>query len=309
MTEAISTAYREDPAFFPATGETLFGILTRPTGPARDIGIIMITGGGHLTLVQRNRMFVRLARRAAGLGCHALRFDFRGTGESSGLVDRFSLEDLFDHDVEGAVQLLRSEGVNRVILMGTCFGGRSALVCAARSDAVEGVVLVSPPVWDVPRGDPPVVRKALRLSLWRRLGALPGARSILQSGRVRDLRRWGTQKARRAREARAERARERDGDEWVGSGFLRPLAKTLDRGIPMLFVFGEEDELYRDFAQARQGRLGRMLEAAGSQVRVEVFPGRVHGFDTIASQDGLIDEVVAWLETVEARRQTREGSS
>ncbi|MDP8957906.1 MAG: alpha/beta fold hydrolase, partial [Actinomycetota bacterium] len=140
----LVSASEEIPVFFPAGGETLFGILTRPVGEPKGVGVVLLAVRATF---HRNRVAVLLARRLAGLGFHVLRFDYHGLADSSGTAT-FHLDQPFVEDVEGAVRRMRQEGVERFVLVGQCFGARTALAAAARLDGIAGVVLVALPVLD-----------------------------------------------------------------------------------------------------------------------------------------------------------------
>jgi len=72
----IHTEYREFPVVFAAGGEEIYGILAEPLRAARDTGVILLTGGGFIPMMHRNRMWVRLARRR-GIPRDALRLPWR----------------------------------------------------------------------------------------------------------------------------------------------------------------------------------------------------------------------------------------
>jgi dienelactone hydrolase/acyl carrier protein len=143
------TAYNDHPVFFPAGDDDLFGILTSPCVEGNGTAVTMLTGGGYVTSMHRNRTYVRLSRRLAELGYHGLRFDYHGTGESGGTADRFELHRPFVGDLEAALAWLRGQGIDRHVLVGSCFGSRTALACAPGLAGLAGVVLLSPPARDL----------------------------------------------------------------------------------------------------------------------------------------------------------------
>jgi len=139
-------AYREVPAFFAADGEHLFGVLTSPTGDPTGLCVTMLAGAWYGPATHRNRLFVRLARRlATEWGCHSLRVDFHGAGESTG-VSHLGLDDPFPGDLTGAVHWLQSQGIHRHVVVGACLGSRTALMAAPEIDGLEGLVLLAPPL-------------------------------------------------------------------------------------------------------------------------------------------------------------------
>lgn len=147
--EGDTGGWRSEPVFFPAGGERLFGVFTAPSGDAHGTAVTMLTGGGYITSTHRNRLYVRLARRLAGLGYHSMRFDYRGTGESTGTIDGFLLDQPFVEDVLGAVEWVEGQGVVRHVLVGSCFGARTALAAADHVSGLDSAVLLSAPVRDI----------------------------------------------------------------------------------------------------------------------------------------------------------------
>ena len=71
-----------------------------------------------------------------------LRFNFRGVGASTGRHDEGAGE---VDDVLAAVEFLKSQGVEQVVLAGYSFGAVMCLKAASRL-AVEAMVLVAPPL-------------------------------------------------------------------------------------------------------------------------------------------------------------------
>jgi LmbE family N-acetylglucosaminyl deacetylase len=76
---------------FGCEAETLFGVLHRPVQPGTR-GVVIVVGGPQ-TRVGSHRQFVLLARALAAAGVAALRFDYRGMGDSSGSVRDFTTID------------------------------------------------------------------------------------------------------------------------------------------------------------------------------------------------------------------------
>jgi dipeptidyl aminopeptidase/acylaminoacyl peptidase len=71
-------------------------------------------------------------------GYDVLTFDFRGYGESGG--DRFSLGDLEVRDVAGALNYLKTRGVNQVGALGFSMGAATALNSAPAHPEMRAVV-------------------------------------------------------------------------------------------------------------------------------------------------------------------------
>ncbi|MGH9117740.1 MAG: hypothetical protein ACRD0A_07630, partial [Acidimicrobiales bacterium] len=85
--------------------------------------------------------------------------------------------------------------------------------------------------------------------------------------------------------------------EWLSHRLLEQLETVLDRGVPVLFVYGDDDPYLRDFETARTGALGPLVDGPGGQVRVVVVPGRVHGLTSSVTQDAVLAAIEDWATT------------
>lgn len=280
----------EEPLFFASGSETLFGIRSAPApthaGAASATDGLVVLGGGKTpsTVTGRNAIFARLARAGAQQGMHAIRFDYHGVGDSTGSahqrLDRPAVDDLV-----GAGAVLRSFGAERLFLVGSCYGGRTALSGAAAVGDVAGILMLSPPLRDFASSE----RVTKDWSAMDHLKAIVRPRTLIGGTEPITPRRYLRFLATGARVAlrRVSDSTRRGGDPtpWVSPAFLEPLAEAIAAAIPITIVYGEEDGDLVDFRDAHAGRLGELLGRAGSRVEVVVLPGRVHGFATLDMQD------------------------
>ncbi|MDN5937642.1 MAG: alpha/beta fold hydrolase [Salinisphaera sp.] len=147
---------------WPGAGESL---RSRVPGPAGDLDTLVETTretwretlavvchphpqyGGS----KENKVVYTLARAARELGCHSLRFDFRGVGDSQGGFDDGVGE------VEDVLAVLdwaqRTSGCGRWLLMGFSFGAATALRAAMRQTPL-GLVTAALPTAYFPQGLP-----------------------------------------------------------------------------------------------------------------------------------------------------------
>lgn len=90
-----------------------------------------------------NPVVIRIVQSYAEQGFSTLRFNFRGTGRSTGMFDNSHGE---QSDVEAALVYLKDRGYTQVSLAGYSFGSR--VNCGLLSQGIEVAdhVLVSPPV-------------------------------------------------------------------------------------------------------------------------------------------------------------------
>jgi pimeloyl-ACP methyl ester carboxylesterase len=299
---ATPVAYEEFPTFFDVDGTTLFGIVTRPrTGDGRT-GMILIPGGGLPLNVNRNRVTVRMCRGLAALGYTTLRMDYHGTGESDGVIDRFHLGHPFVADVAAGVDHLRSLGVDEVVVVGlTCFGARTALATAAEREDVAEVVAMATPMRDFQMGEGHRLKAAMRKSVWRYALEAFRPRTIrgLFDRHTRRQYRDHFRTKRKVVAARASRVISASKTasteiEPVSPRLIRALDRLVDRRVPMLWVYGEDEEYYGEFQAARTDGLKRVLDRAGPLLTVRTVPGKVHGLARLDVQDAVTDVLFEW---------------
>ncbi|MGH2770590.1 MAG: alpha/beta fold hydrolase [Actinomycetota bacterium] len=294
---APATSADEAPTFFRAGSHELFGILTRPTVDPRGSALIMLAGGCYVPAMHRNRLSVRITRRAAALGYHAFRMDYHGVGESTGFVETWRLGDLFVDDLEGGLAWIRQQGISRFVLAGSCFGARTCLATAARVRELEAVILLVPPVRDFEMGMREV-EAAPPSSDLKRAFSKEKLRGLLDARTRSRYRRRGWALLAAAARRAARRLGIGPRDEFasrVSRKFLDSLDALVERRIPVLIVYGDQDSDYREFRRAQAGRLGKILERAAGRVEVRVAPGQVHGFTTLGAQETTLEIIEEWL--------------
>jgi pimeloyl-ACP methyl ester carboxylesterase len=291
---AVATTAEERFIAIDAPGEQLVGVLTNPTAPATGTVIVLLSGRSGVSSVGRSRLFVVLARNLAALGYHVMRFDYRGTGDSTGVEQPWSMTAPFLADVEAVVGWLEAEGFERIMLMGTCGGARLALHAAPTTPGIAGVALFSPLVRDYTKGErtdalpvTDVARRAFRL---RTLTGLRDEHTrtrylTIARRRLRLLRRRGPRSDRRP-------------FEWVSGTVVRDLERLARHGVPVLAFFGSEDTTLVDWRRGEDGPLGRVLAEAGDTVRVEVVPGKYHTLPATEAQSALLAALERWLPDV-----------
>jgi len=151
--------------------EYLTGIVTTPpAGLARDAGLVILNAG----LVHRvgpNRVGVEVARKAAGAGFVALRFDLSNLGDSRARADSLPVEASAVAEVRLAMdELARTHGLDRFVVFGICSGAEHALRAGLEDSRVVGAVLVDgyayrTPAYYLRYYGPRLFRRAA----WRRL--------------------------------------------------------------------------------------------------------------------------------------------
>jgi dienelactone hydrolase len=264
LQDVSTTAFDEVPVFVPCDDESIFGVLTSPARSERGVAVVFVWGAAGFPSFGKNLMVARLGRRAAEAGYHALRFDYLGSGDSSGTGTFHRLDEPLVHEVVAVCRWLRDRGLRRVVFVGSCSGARIALAATSVVDGVAGLGLISPPLLDYTRDE---------------------------AQRIADAIADGTT------------------PEWSSATVRERLGAMIDDAVPLLLVYGQADQLYKEFEKARTGLLGDVLEAAGKRVAVRVLDGWVHADPTVAGQDLLVDAVGEWLAEIAGRVDARSEAS
>ena len=289
-----ATSAHERPAFFPMGAESLFGVLTSPPGEHNGVAAIVLSGGGATApATNRNRLSVHMCRQLAALGYHAARFDYHGIGESTGvLAGAPKVYEPYLHDIEAAVGWVRSSGLDRFILIGSCFGARTALSYAPQLDGLEGLILVSPPLRDIQLEEGAGTRLAHNLSLRQAVARAARLQTIRGLAHPTRRRAYGHFVKAKTRQALGANGHATDGvDHWVSAMFLEPLRRLAAGDIPVRFVYGTKDWHYDDFERGRSGRLGNVLDAS-PLTDVTLIEGEVHGLTNVRVQEEVAEVVM-----------------
>ncbi|WP_027864567.1 hydrolase 1, exosortase A system-associated [Massilia alkalitolerans] len=161
---------------FPCGGDWLVGVASLPAEPASR-GVLVVVGGSQYR-TGSHRQFTLLARALAQDGIPAMRFDYRGMGDSEGETRSF---ESVDDDLRAAIDAFfaAAPGLREVVLWGLCDGASAAALYARSDRRVAGLVLLNPWV----RTDDGLARTTLRHYYRQRLGESSFWRRLL-SGRL-----------------------------------------------------------------------------------------------------------------------------
>lgn len=129
---------------FPCAGDMLVGVLALPEQPAHT-GVLIAVGGPQYR-AGSHRQFVQISRALAQGGFAALRFDFRGMGDSEG--EQRTYEQV-DEDLDAAMGAFARAlpSVKRIVLLGLCGGATAALLYWNRrgpDPRIGGLCLLNP---------------------------------------------------------------------------------------------------------------------------------------------------------------------
>jgi pimeloyl-ACP methyl ester carboxylesterase len=139
--------------YIPVGVDHVFGVFTEPVGTPSGLAVLLLSGGMYTLSTNRNRMFVDLARDLAGAGHRVLRMDYRGVGESTGVIGPYALSDPNQADVTGAFECLAAAGRTDLVVVGCCYGARAAMHALSGDARVRSMVLLAPPLGDEGRGE------------------------------------------------------------------------------------------------------------------------------------------------------------
>jgi exosortase A-associated hydrolase 1 len=275
-------------ALLDCDGDACIGVVAAPASPATAArtGVVIVVGGPQYR-VGSHRQFVLLARSLAAAGFPALRFDYRGMGDSDG--ERRDFEDV-GIDIGCAVAaLVRDAGVTDVVLWGLCDGASAALMYAAADPRIAGVVALNPwarsaQIAAVTRVRHYYVRRIVSGAFWRKMltggvGLLRGARELAGSLR-------GSISGRSTSGGDGYLQRMHDG--WT----------SLRR--PLLLVLSGHDFTAREFEQwvAQDERRKALIRGPG----VEIYRSDVadHTFSDARSRDAVTTRTIEWIRRLPA---------
>ncbi len=132
------------PFYFNTTERRLFGVYHAAEGrPARPAGVVVCPPFGH-EYVRSYRALRNVAAQLAKSGCHVLRFDYFGTGDSAGDGRDGRLGGWLDDIAAAVAELKDTADVTRVSLFGLRLGGALAVAAASARMAVDALTLWDP---------------------------------------------------------------------------------------------------------------------------------------------------------------------
>lgn len=127
--------------------ELLAAVHLSPRLHARSVAVLLCNPFGE-EAARAHRAYRVMARKLEEAGYAAMRFDYAGTGDSSGDIADYGV-DAWIEDIEAAADMLRKEsGVSRIVLVGLRFGATLAALCAQRARLRAAHVVLWDPVVD-----------------------------------------------------------------------------------------------------------------------------------------------------------------
>ncbi len=150
----------ERPVLFFNHGQQLNGILHSPMARESLCPAVVFFHGFTGTKVEPHRIFVKTARELAAIGVYALRFDFRGSGDSAGDFSEMTIGGEVSDALKSIDVLSAMPGVDpaRIGVLGLSMGGCVAACVSGRDRRVKSTVM-----W-APFSDDPPERKQERMA-------------------------------------------------------------------------------------------------------------------------------------------------
>jgi len=162
--------------FFGPPDRQMFGCFHPPTTDVvRDSAVLLCYPWGQEYL-SSHRAYLQLAIALSSRGFSVLRFDYVGTGDSSGDAEACTLASWRADLHAAAAELRRRSGVDQICLGGLRLGGAVAAQAAAAQHDISGLFLWQPVV----RGDRYLedIRLRHQAMLWRSFATLPTSDSF-----------------------------------------------------------------------------------------------------------------------------------
>lgn len=131
----------ERPVTFDVAGARLLGIV-HETGTPATTGLLVVVGGPQYR-IGAHRQFVHLTRHLAAHGIPAMRFDYRGIGDSEGTFTGFGA---IGPDIDGAITAFRVAvpSLQKIVLWGLCDAASAIVMKENFDDSVAGAVVLNP---------------------------------------------------------------------------------------------------------------------------------------------------------------------
>ena len=135
-----------NPIFFGRSPKSLFGVYHPPKATqARATGVVLCYPFGQ-EYMRAHRAFRQMALLLSKAGFHVMRFDYSGTGDSSGDATEVSLADWVEDAGAAADELKETAEIERIAFVGLRLGASIAAMAAADRPDVTNVVLWDPAV-------------------------------------------------------------------------------------------------------------------------------------------------------------------
>ncbi|MCR4403349.1 MAG: alpha/beta hydrolase [Firmicutes bacterium] len=295
---------------FANEGQKLIGVLHRPARPVTPdhdkAPAVVLFHGFTGTKVERHRIFVKTAEALAREGIVALRFDFRGSGDSEGDFEDMTLPgEISDAraSLDYASGLPGVDG-NNLGILGLSMGGAVA-ACVSDDPRVRSVVL-----WSAVADLEATFLDAVRSGAWReapgsgvtgaeRPGPAPGqpASPGADEATGKSPEGHGNEHIPALAAFAIPRRVDVKGNV-VGREFIltlteaRPLETVQRCKAPVLVIHGDRDE---SVPVSHSAMYERAIKEADGTVEVHIVAGADHTFNSAVWEAEVLSKTVAWF--------------
>lgn len=262
----MSQTEQREYVHFRSDGQQIFGIIHRPLN-LQTYPAVLICHGLAGTKVGYRRLYVKIAEQLAESGIAALRFDFRGCGDSEGSFEDMTISTEVE-DASRALEFLRNDphiDSQRIGMFGRSFGGLISVLAAKHHPQLKCLVLWAP----VFNGDQ--WREKWELMQKARLPAKESKKLMAVNGMT-------------------------PGINFFKELFTLNIHPALNdiKSLPLLHIHGEKDEMVTvQHASEYRENLNPLNEMA----KFLTLPNSDHDFSDEEERNFAIYESVQWLQT------------
>jgi len=276
------------------TNGSLIGILTEddPIDSSSNANkglVALLFNAGLIHHVGPNRIYVKLARRLAGMDIRTLRFDFSGIGDSGPRTDKLPANDSMLDDARQAMdELERNWGAKAFICIGLCAGAAAAAQVGLADDRVKKLIMINPMLPVSPQAN------LLHHSNYYYTSALFNPRSWFKliSLRSNYLSILKVIHMKIKVKFRPHSMREDEQSEVLAS--LRHFFHHMKVEGKQLLMLFSEDDIGEQYLQAIVGNEYNILKQSG-QMKTKKLVGADHLVAPLSCQQDLIESVTDWL--------------
>jgi len=129
--------------FFGDSKHPLYGVLQPPAIPSSEPKAVLLCYPFGQEYMRAHRAYRQLSLLLSKKGYYVMRFDYRGTGDSSGDLEDATFENWLDDIAAAETELRAVSGAEKVSIIGLRLGALMAVMAAKRINNVERLTL-----WD-----------------------------------------------------------------------------------------------------------------------------------------------------------------
>lgn len=285
----MSQVQTEIPVLIPCQGDALVGIIHKPENIAK-VGVVIVVAGGPQYRVGAHRQFVTLARMLVGEGIAVIRFDHRGTGDSTGELRGF-LD--MNADIGCAINTLCEHvpEIKHVVLWGECESATASAFYGYTDKRVQGIFMVNPWI----RTEQGQAKTILKHYYWNRLFEKSFWLKI-KSGQFSLFKSFKSYfQLRKSAKLRVNASASLE-QGMVSMPLPIRLARSCESFHGKIFVLTSGKDYiaqeYKDYVQS--SNIWQSMTASGQVIMCDI-PDSDHTFSRLEWRDELFDRTKTWI--------------